>query len=76
MKLESMSSFGVLHFTFDQMMIIPSNLTMLNETVLDVSLLRPGGRVYKRNLEVEEAREDNLNFTWNITEFKASHMDL
>ena len=34
-----MDALGLLTFTFDQAMVIPKNLTWINETVLDVEII-------------------------------------
>jgi len=46
-------------------MNVPRNFSAINQTVLDVDLIIPEGE-----------NRTNFNFTWNITDFQATAMDL
>jgi hypothetical protein len=73
-----MSTLGVLEFKFDQDMVVPKNLTFINDTVLDVQILTPEVNVTGRTLAAlkNDRQYRNVNFTWSITSFKNRSMDM
>jgi hypothetical protein len=65
MKLKSFSSVGILHFEFNIPFIVPSNLTFIDETVLNITI---------NTLPTDDRQF--FNFTWNVTKYTKDFMDL
>jgi hypothetical protein len=65
MKFESMSTYGVLRYSFDQKMRVPANLTAIDDAVLDVTIQPQAG-----------SDLNNFNFTWNVSDFKPAWIEL
>jgi len=75
--LHYMSAFGRLEFRFDQDMIIPKNFSqVINETVLDVRILTPDFSLRGRTLNALFDTFRNVNFTWNVSDYRNRTMHL
>ena len=69
-----MSIYGLLIVKFDQDMIIPANWTSLNETALDIWITLANSKLRGNRLLAEYDAKENLNFTWNVTNFAKRQM--
>ena len=64
-KQMTVNNEGKVFVYFSELFVVPSNITAVNETVLDVVII-PSGAVL----------DEFLYYTWNITDFKNDYLEL